>query len=150
MRELPRDLPIILRTEAANQRHPPIDYAIAEDGGRMIVKPDPDMAMAELLEEAAAALDRAEAARDEAISQLSGISRSLGEAEGKLAASEMAGIVEGWKARAERAEAEAERLRGALHKIANGDGVYGMQAGEYKAIARAALEGSTNEKAPDR
>lgn len=58
-------------------------------------------------------------------------------------------------ARAERAEAEAERLREALHKIANGDGVYGMQAGEYKAIARAALEGGddadrTNEKAPDR
>src|SRR5690606_14045816 len=47
-------------TEAKNQRTPPIDYVIAEDGGRMVHRPEPDIAMAELLEEAAAAL----AARD--------------------------------------------------------------------------------------
>ena len=55
MRELPR-LVTILRTEAKNQRTPPIDYVIAEDGGRMVHRPEPDIAMAELLEEAAAAL----------------------------------------------------------------------------------------------
>lgn len=57
MRELPRDLVTILRTEARNQRTPPIDYVIAEDGGRMVRTPEPDIAMAELLEEAAAALE---------------------------------------------------------------------------------------------
>lgn len=51
-----RDLVTILRTEAKNQRTPPIDYVIAEDGGRMVHRPDPDIAMAELLEEAASAL----------------------------------------------------------------------------------------------
>ncbi|MCH6203402.1 hypothetical protein L3V16_06055 [Brucella ciceri] len=60
MRELPRNLVTILRTEARNQRTPPIDYVIAEDGGRMVHRPEPDIAMAELLEEAATAL----AARD--------------------------------------------------------------------------------------
>ena len=57
MHELPRDLVTILRTEAKNQRTPPIDYVIAEDGGRMVHRPEPDIAMAELLEEAAAALE---------------------------------------------------------------------------------------------
>ena len=56
MRKLPRDLVLILRTEAKNQRTPPIDYVIAEDGGRMAHRPEPDIAMAELLEEAATAL----------------------------------------------------------------------------------------------
>ena len=98
-----------------------------------------------------------EAAKDETISQLSGISRELGEAEGKLAASEMAGVVEGWKKRAERAEAETERLREAF-----GEYIYqttsraipatvgGREYREclipYSAIrdARAALEGGDN------
>lgn len=57
MRKLQRDLVLILRTEAQNQRTPPIDYVIAEDGGRMVHRPEPDIAMAELLEEAAAALE---------------------------------------------------------------------------------------------
>lgn len=35
---------------------------------------------------------------------------------------------------------DAERFRPALEKIANGDGVYGAQAHEYKQIARTALE----------
>ena len=63
MRELNRDLVTILRTEAKNQRTPPIDYVIAEDGGRMVRRPDPDIAMAELLEEAAAAIEAAMEAR---------------------------------------------------------------------------------------
>ena len=35
--------------------------------------------------------------------------------------------------------AERDRMREALEKIDHGDGIYGMQAGEYKQIARAAL-----------
>lgn len=66
MRELPRDLVTILRTEAKNQRTPPIDYVVAEDGGRMVHRPDPDIAMAELLEEAADALASERAAHAEA------------------------------------------------------------------------------------
>lgn len=49
-----------------------------------------------------------------ALANLADASRARGEAEGKLAASEMAGVVEQWKARAEKAEAEAERLRAAF------------------------------------
>lgn len=36
--------------------------------------------------------------------------------------------------------AENERLREALKSIANGDGIYGAQAWEYKRIAREALK----------
>lgn len=38
-----------------------------------------------------------------------------------------------------KAMAENERLREALERIAAGKGVYGIQASEYKSIARAAL-----------
>lgn len=58
MRKIPRDLPLILRTEARNQRTPPIDYVIAEDGGRMVHRPEPDVAMAELLDDAATEIAR--------------------------------------------------------------------------------------------
>ena len=40
--------------------------------------------------------------------------RARGEAEGKLAAFEMAGVVDGWKARAEAAEAERDALKAEL------------------------------------
>lgn len=60
------DLVTILRTEARNQRTPPIDYVVAEDGGRMVHQPEPDIAMAELLEEAATALAAERAAREKA------------------------------------------------------------------------------------
>ena len=40
--------------------------------------------------------------------------RARGEAEGRLAVSEMAGVVGGWKARAEAAEAERDALRAEL------------------------------------
>lgn len=41
--------------------------------------------------------------------------------------------------------AENERLRNALKKIADGNGIYGIQAGEYKGIARAALQRKAGE-----
>ena len=56
----------------------------------------------------------AEAERDAAIRALSEASRKQGEAEGKLLASEMAGIVEGWKARVETLKAENERMTAAV------------------------------------
>ena len=55
--------------------------------------------------------------------------RARGEAEGKLAASEMAGVVDGWKARAEAAEA-AESERDALKaELAEAVGVLQMIVG---------------------
>lgn len=77
MRELPRDLVTILRTEAKNQRTPPIDYVIAEDGGRMVHRPEPDIAMAELLEEAASALAAERAAREKAEAKLAEARKAL-------------------------------------------------------------------------
>ena len=62
----------------------------------------------------AAERDKLSKALAGALANLADASRAQGEAEGKLAASEMAGVVEGWKERAERAEAEAEKLRGLL------------------------------------
>ena len=43
--------------------------------------------------------------------RLSEAHRQIGLAEGKLEASEMAGVVDGWRERAEKAEAELKRLR---------------------------------------
>jgi hypothetical protein len=42
-----------LRHEAMVCRHPPIEYVVGEDGGRVVHRPNPDYAMAELLEDAA-------------------------------------------------------------------------------------------------
>lgn len=42
-----------LRHEAMVCRHPPIEYLVGEDGGRVVHRPNPDYAMAELLEDAA-------------------------------------------------------------------------------------------------
>jgi len=92
---LPRDLVTILRTEANNQRTPPIDYVVAEDGGRMVHRPDPDIAMAELLEEAASAL----AANDAELAEVI-----------KTGFERCADIT----ARAERAEAQLAEARKAL------------------------------------
>lgn len=50
----------------------------------------------------------------ESISHISRLATEAGEAKGALEASEMAGVVRGWKARAEAAEAEVARLREAL------------------------------------
>jgi len=75
MREIPRDIVTILRTEAKNQRTPPIDCVIAEDGGRMVHRPEPDIAMAELLEEAASALASERAAHAETRKLLAALDR---------------------------------------------------------------------------
>ena len=96
--------------------------------------------------------------------------RAQGKAEGKLAASEMAGVVRGWKERAESAEAEAERLREALKPFADIAEAYDPPEGDDDDTAwdrrhtptigmlrraRVALEGGDNadqpnEKSPDR
>lgn len=47
-----------------------------------------------------------------AIEQVSRLAREAGEAKGRLEASEMAGVVEGWKARCLAAEAEIAKLKG--------------------------------------
>lgn len=92
MHELPRDLVTILRTEASNQRTPPIDYVIAEDGGRMVHTPEPDIAMAELLEEVAAAIASGRAAlaearwaRDDAFQRYVDANKARIDAEARLA-----------------------------------------------------------------
>jgi len=125
MRELPRDLVTILRTEARNQRTPPIDYAIAEDGLRMVVRPEPDIAMAELLEEAADKLEELAA---------------------ELETWQTVKHSSHWKERAEKAEAalaEKDKEIEALRKKAND---WSMEADKYKRAldrcqARRALEG---------
>lgn len=58
-----------------------------------------------------------EADRNAAVTALGEASRGRGEAEGKLLASELAGVVEGWQARAQAAEALAERRRVVLGAI---------------------------------
>jgi len=52
--------------------------------------------------------------RDEALRQCVKYAREAGEAKGRLEASEWPGVVEGWKERATKAEAENARLREAL------------------------------------
>ena len=68
----------------------------------------------ELMQEMWSRAEKAERERDEAIKALSDEARNRGEAEGRLEASEMAGVVDGWKARAEAAEAKVARLHEAL------------------------------------
>ncbi|UFM63668.1 hypothetical protein LOS78_05745 [Paracoccus sp. MA] len=68
------------------------------------------------LEAARAEIERLNNALTEAVNQISDLAARLGQAEGRLDASELVGVVEGWKARAEKAEDEVERLRGVLRK----------------------------------
>lgn len=56
-------------------------------------------------------LAAAEAGQRAMLMQISELSTALGVAEGKLHVSELAGVVEGWQARAEAAEAEITALR---------------------------------------
>jgi uncharacterized small protein (DUF1192 family) len=58
-----------------------------------------------------AQLAKAHSERDAAIAAMSEAARKRGEAEGKLAASEMAGVVEGWRDRALKAEAALATAR---------------------------------------
>ncbi|MDQ7262768.1 hypothetical protein NM680_13295 [Paracoccus sp. PS-1] len=66
--------------------------------------------------DARAEIERLNNALTEAVNQISDLSARLGQAEGRLDASELVGVVEGWKARADKAEDEVERLRGVLRK----------------------------------
>lgn len=79
-------------------------------------QPHPDKA---LLTEAASLIQRLEGERDEAIRFMSQYAREAGEAKGRLEMSEAAGIVDGWRERANAAEQalsasqkEVERLTG--------------------------------------
>jgi hypothetical protein len=64
-----------------------------------------------------AALREARRERDQAILARCEAARLRGEAEGALAASEMAGVVDGWKRAAEKAERERDEARAALASI---------------------------------
>lgn len=63
------------------------------------------------LKESADRIEQLEAERDEAVRLMSYYAREAGEAQGVLEASEMAGVVRGWKEKAERLEAENRDLR---------------------------------------
>lgn len=60
------------------------------------------------LDAARAEIERLNNAMMKAVNQISDLAARLGQAEGRLAASELVGVVEGWKARAEKAEAERD------------------------------------------
>lgn len=73
------------------------------------------------LKSAAEAADAIEALireRDEAILRASEADRRCGLAEGRLAMSEAAGVVEGWRERAEKAERERDEARALLRENA--------------------------------
>lgn len=82
--------------------------------------------------------DELQAALEKSVAQISDLAAKLGRAEGKLEASELPGIIDGWKARAEKAEAEVERLREALGKAARAL-EYTHYLGDAK-TARAAMQ----------
>lgn len=73
-----------------------------------------DLSVAEDAAARIAALNAEIARKDEALakaaSQISDLARQLGEAQGKLEASELPGIVDGWRAKCETLEAEVARL----------------------------------------
>ena len=73
-----------------------------------------------------AKLEAAEAERDAAINALSEAAAARGRAEGRLAASEMAGVLDGWKQRAEAAEAA---LTAALDDVRRQERAAGRKAG---------------------
>ena len=58
-----------------------------------------------------AEIERLNNALTEAANQIGDLATRLGQAEGRLDASELVGVVEGWKARAETAEAERDEAR---------------------------------------
>lgn len=65
-------------------------------------------AVADERDAARAEIERLNNAMMKAVNQISDLAARLGQAEGRLAASELVGVVEGWKARAEKAEAERD------------------------------------------
>ena len=58
-----------------------------------------------------AEVERLNNALTEAANQIGDLATRLGQAEGRLDASELVGVIEGWKARAETAEAERDEAR---------------------------------------
>lgn len=88
--------------------------------------------------EARAEIERLNSALTEAAKQISDLATRLGQAEGRLDASELVGIVEGWKARAEKAEderdANAKWLGELLAVIHRDGGHYQSQHGDEKAV----------------
>lgn len=68
---------------------------------------------------ARAEIERLNNALTEAANQISDLSTRLGQAEGRLEASELVGIVEGWKARAEKAEDERDEAYGEVTSLQN-------------------------------
>lgn len=68
------------------------------------------------LTEQAAQIERLTRERDEAIREMSEWASKSGEAEGRLKASEWAGVVEGWKDRATTAERERDEARAEVER----------------------------------
>jgi hypothetical protein len=62
-------------------------------------------------------LAAAERGQKEAIAQMCRTARELGEAQGKLAGSELPGIIDGWRERAEAAERERDEARAVNAKL---------------------------------
>ena len=67
--------------------------------------------------EAATLITRLQSERDKALRECVRLAREAGEAKGRLEASEMAGVVEGWIERCKTAEAALERAKEALREI---------------------------------
>lgn len=93
--------------------------------------------------------------RDTALRECVRSAREAGEAIGKLEASELAGIVDGWKERAFKAEAqiarvkaERERMRSALRKAAAWFRDYARQH-RFKGTTEGNLKAQTNEDRAD-
>lgn len=72
---------------------------------------------ADEIERLRAEVERLQEEKAVAIKLLSDASRAQGVAEGKLAGSEIAGVVEGWRERAKRAEKEVDMLRDLLYEL---------------------------------
>lgn len=88
--------------------------------------------------------ERLNNALTEAANQISDLASRLGQAEGRLVASELVGIVEGWKARAEKAEAERDE---ALAQVKHMEGFDHCTCGPCPIHQDAALEAYGREKA---
>ncbi len=96
-----------------------------------------------LLAEKDARIAELETERDAALRECSKWATEAGFAMGKLETSELAGVVDGWRARATAAEAEVERLREALNGIVHGD-VSGLDDAQHIAL-RALAGGKVDE-----
>ena len=77
---------------------------------------DGDSDTAAALRALSAERDALSSALEKAVLACGEQARARGEAEGKLAASEMAGVLDGWKARTEASEAERAALEASLRR----------------------------------